>query len=339
MRLIGLLLFALVFLSAPANVQSATRSSGDGILQVAATGGNQSAGASSDVSYLDRFTVWVLTKQRQFHRILTDYLQQLSHNGGDWRVFLSLVGVSFVYGVLHAAGPGHGKAVVSGYLLTHRQTLRRGVALAVAAAFCQGLVAIAIVYGLVVLAGFLPRDTQTAVTWSERASYAMVSLLGAFLLFKALQRLASRLRRQPGHSLDHDHDHDHEDCCHAHVPTAAQAEAVKDLRSALIVVLSIGARPCTGAVIVLVFANVASLYWTGISAVMAMSLGTAITVSALAVFAVSMRKGLESLTAVRARYAEYAMDVLACAGGAVILLIGLVLLSSAFSFKHPLMGL
>lgn len=337
MRLIGLVLCVLVLITGAAFAEDTRTQSGQAIQYVAQSNDQHSA----DVSLVDRFTVWVLTQQSSFHRKLTGYLRQLAGKDRDWAVFLSLLTASFIYGVFHAAGPGHGKAVVSGYLLSHHQTMRRGIALSIASAFCQGLVAICIVYGLVGLAGFLPRDTQTAVTVSERASFAMVALLGGYLMFRSLRKLWARMRGGAGHAHGHAHHHEHDadGCGHAHVPTAAQAESVSDLRSAIAVVLSVGIRPCTGAVIVLVFANLASLHWAGIGAVIAMSLGTSITVATLAIFAVSIRKGLTSIAWMNTGYADYVVDILAVAGGAVILSIGIVLLIGAFALKHPLMGL
>ncbi|MEX0694000.1 MAG: nickel/cobalt transporter [Rhodospirillales bacterium] len=337
MRLIGLVLCVLVLLAGTASAQGVQTQQSQTIQYVAQSDGQGRA----DISLVDRFTVWVLTQQSKFHRKLTGYLRQLAQKDGDWRVFLSLVAASFIYGVFHAAGPGHGKAVVSGYLLSHHQTLRTGIALSVASAFCQGLVAICIVYGLVVLAGFLPRDTQTAVTFTERASFAMVAMLGGYLLARSLRKLHARIWGTSGHVHGHAHHHgdDTDGCGHTHVPTAAQAATVRDFRSAIAVVLSVGIRPCTGAVIVLVFANLASLHWAGIGAVAAMSLGTAITVASLAIFAVSIRKGITSMTWINAKYADYAIDVLALAGGAVILSIGIVLLVGSFALRHPLMGL
>ena len=56
----------------------------------------------------------------------------------------TLVGLSFAYGVFHAAGPGHGKAVISSYMLANEVALRRGVMLSFVSAFLQAATAIVV---------------------------------------------------------------------------------------------------------------------------------------------------------------------------------------------------
>lgn len=295
---------------------------------------------ASTISLIDRLSVWIYTEQRKFHRLLNDHMSGLAANDGNWELIWSLIGVSFLYGVFHAAGPGHGKAIVSSYLLSHRQTLRRGVGLAVSASMCQGLVAILIVYGLVYVIGWLPRDTQLAVIWGERASFILVALLGGYLAMQALRRLFARMRGLTVYTCSHDATSDHEASCgHSHVPTIAQVEAAKDIKSMIAVVLSIGLRPCTGAIIVLVFASVTSLHWIGIGAVLSMSVGTAITVSLLAILAGTARHYMERVSWLSGQYVSYTIDIVSILGGIVILLIGLTLISSAFGQQHPIIGM
>lgn len=294
--------------------------------------------STKEIGPLDRATIWIYQQQRRFHRELTSHLRKLS-DGGDWHVAMALIGASFLYGLLHAAGPGHGKAVMTGYLVTHRETVRRGVQLAVAAAFCQGLVAIFIVYGLISLAGWLPRETQSAVTWSERMSFTLVSLVGAYLLYRGLKGLWRRLRIKPECAHHHEHDHVHDESCgHVHMPSPDVVAQAKDWKTMVGVVLSIGIRPCTGAIIVLVFAKAVALSWIGIAAVIAMSTGTALAIASLAAAAVGIRKVAINLPVTPAKYIGHAADIAAALGGVIILVIGISLLSTAFGPVHPIMG-
>ena len=84
-------------------------------------------------------------------RHLDAVLFQPAHDDGgsrhppDASAVWTLLALSFPYGIVHAAGPGHGKAVVSSYLLATRQTLRNGIVLAFMASLAQAVGAIALI--------------------------------------------------------------------------------------------------------------------------------------------------------------------------------------------------
>ncbi|WP_230785521.1 nickel/cobalt transporter [Aurantimonas coralicida] len=133
--------------------------------------------------------------QRQFFTSLRHALVELKTDGA---ALPFLVGLSFVYGVFHAAGPGHGKAVISAYMLANEVQLRRGIVLSFASSLVQALSAI-----VVVGAGwFLLRGTAVSMTDAtdllEIASYALIAGFGAWLLIRKLVALARRMRPSGG---------------------------------------------------------------------------------------------------------------------------------------------
>jgi ABC-type nickel/cobalt efflux system permease component RcnA len=279
---------------------------------------------------------WIFVQQRAFHRELTQALRLLS-DGASPRAGLWLIFASFVYGVFHAAGPGHGKAVLSAYLLTQKTRLRRGVALGVAASFCQGLSAIVIVYGLIWLAGWRASDTAVAVSWSERVSYLLLAGMGAFLALRAVRGFVAELRGSHTHDHDHHQHHDHGcGCGCAHAPSAPEIAKATDLKTAVGLVLSIGLRPCSGAVLVLIFAYAAKIAWAGMLAVVAMSAGTALAVALLALFAVKARDWAGTLAAGHRRGATLAASLVGFCGGALVALLGVSLMLYSFGPQHPL---
>lgn len=83
-----------------------------------------------------------IASQIYFNEHLTSAILAIHHGGGAWTLLM----LSFLYGVVHAIGPGHGKAVVSSYLLATRQTLRNGILLAFVAALAQALAAILLIF-------------------------------------------------------------------------------------------------------------------------------------------------------------------------------------------------
>ncbi len=300
------------------------------------------AESGGGVSLWTQLTVWLLEQQRDYHRELTTALKSLSQDGG-WASAGALIFGSFLYGVFHAAGPGHGKAVLTSYLLSHGENLRRSLLMAILAAFCQGVIAIIIVYGLIYLAGWLPRETSSAVQWSERLSYFLVAVLGAWLAYRALKSIYNALRNRKDMShteLYHEDGHVHgagaASCGHDHLPNAKQMEAAGDWRRIIGVALSIGMRPCSGAIVVLVFAKAFGIAWSGIGAVFAMSAGTAITVAGLALLAIKARSIASSLVKSETGNWTLIPKGIALLGGVLILAIGVGLLSMSFGTAHPL---
>ncbi len=257
---------------------------------------------------------WLFQKQAEFHRGLIDAVKGLKA-GGAWSAAWTLALVSFGYGIFHAAGPGHGKAVVASYVLADGRTVRRGVALAFLAAFVQALSALAVVAVLIGVLGATGLQMKATERWLETISWGLVAGLGAWLVWRQVTPwLPARVAPHDhghahvhAHAHAHDHRHDHhghahahadhgqghaacETCGHAHMPDPAQLTGAEwSWRRALALAFSIGIRPCTGAILVLVFAIGQGLAWAGVFATFAMALGTAITVSALAALAVASR--------------------------------------------------
>jgi ABC-type nickel/cobalt efflux system permease component RcnA len=155
------------------------------------------------------FAQWIITQQAAFYRSLAAAIRAAKADGSAaW----ALMGLSFAYGVFHAAGPGHGKAVISSYLVANDETWRRGVVLSFASALLQALVAVAIVGIAAVLLGATARAMGEAVRWIEIVSYALIALIGARLLWVkggALLRALRASRHEHAHGHQHGHDHAH----------------------------------------------------------------------------------------------------------------------------------
>lgn len=241
------------------------------------------------------FLGWIAAQQRDFYRALTQALAQLK---ADSNAFFFLGTLSLLYGVFHAAGPGHGKVVISSYVLANERQVRRGVLLSFAAAMLQAAVAVAFVLVAQLLLNMTSFAMSDAANWIGIASYGLVALLGVWLIGRKLfgwgghrhrEDLAQKARAHLHAHHDHAHDHGHQEHGHAHIVTPDQVKG--DWREQLGVVLAVGARPCSGALVVLVFALSQGLLPAGIASVFLMGLGTAITVAMLAALAVSA-KGL-----------------------------------------------
>lgn len=276
---------------------------------------------------------WLLAKQSEFYRQMSATIRAAKTDGSAvW----ALLGISFAYGVFHAAGPGHGKAVISSYLVANEETAKRGIVLSFASALMQALVAIAIVGIGAALLNVTAGQMCGAERVIEIASYGLIAAFGARLVYAkggGFVRALRSLRGAPSplvpamahahvqahdhgqhdhgtahardtHHHHHHHGHDHHDhaddhaghvhdehCGHSHGPEPSALAGPGGWSRGLSAVLTVGIRPCSGAILVLVFALAQGLFWAGVAATLLMGLGTAITVSAIAIIAVSA-KGL-----------------------------------------------
>jgi ABC-type nickel/cobalt efflux system permease component RcnA/ABC-type uncharacterized transport system substrate-binding protein len=227
------------------------------------------------------FFGWINEQQKGFYMAMSDGLAAFRNDGS---AFLILGLLSFLYGVFHAAGPGHGKVVVTSYLLAGERQLKSGIALSFASALMQSLTAIA----FVLIAAAALKMTSMAMStaaWSiEVLSYALIIALGLWLLFRKLTG-AGHVHADHGHDHVH-HDHQHGTHGHHHVVVPKRGQ---NLKEALGLILAVGLRPCSGALVVLVFALSQGVLLAGIAAVLLMGLGTALTVSLLAILAVGAK--------------------------------------------------
>jgi nickel/cobalt transporter (NicO) family protein len=290
---------------------------------------------------------WLLARQSEFYREISATIRAAKSDGSAvW----TLLAISFAYGIFHAAGPGHGKAVISSYLVANQETAWRGIVLSFASALMQALVAVAIV---AVGAGLLNVTAKTmcgAEKAIEIASYALIAIFGARLVWTKGGAFISALqagRPQPAlavaahhrHDHDHDHGHDHhhhhhhhhdhvhdEHCGHSHGPMPDELAGPGGWRRGLAAILTVGIRPCSGAILVLVFALAQGLFWAGIAATFVMGLGTAITVATIAVVAVFAKDVARRLSEGRDRGGALVMRGIEFGAAGLVLLFGAGLL-------------
>jgi nickel/cobalt transporter (NicO) family protein len=282
---------------------------------------------------------WILARQSEFYREISGSIRAAKSDGSAvW----ALLAISFAYGIFHAAGPGHGKTVISSYLVANQETARRGVVLSFASALLQSLVAVLIV----AIGAWLLNATARTMCGAERiieiASYALIAAFGARLVWtKGGSFIGALQGPQHDHAharlAHHDHDHVHvhahghdhvhdEHCGHSHGPLPSELAGPGGWRRGFGTIFAVGLRPCSGAILVLVFALAQGLFWAGIAATFVMGLGTAITVAAIAVLAVSARGVAQRISGVSEGGGAFMRGIEFAAAG-LVLLFGAGLLS------------
>jgi nickel/cobalt transporter (NicO) family protein len=284
-----------------------------------------------------RTIAYIREQQQHFYRALAGAVKRIKTDGSVAAAW-ALVSLSFLYGIFHAAGPGHGKAVISAYLLANERQVRRGVGLAFLASLMQAISAIALVVVFVFLLGLAGRNAQANVQYLEQASYGLICLIGVAMMWRALMPHRHGGHEHHGHGHDHDHGHHHvhgAGCGHAHIPLPAAVAGATSVWQMASIVFAVGIRPCSGAVLVLVYANIIGLFLVGVGATFAMALGTAITVSALAILTL-VSKGLAvRLVGETSPRLALTFRLLAVLGSGLIILIGVVLLIGSTGPQRP----
>jgi nickel/cobalt transporter (NicO) family protein len=296
-------------------------------------------------------TGWLIEEQARLTHLMAGKVHALH---GDPHAALGLIGLGLAYGVFHAAGPGHGKAVIASYMLANERSLRRGATLALLASLLQAVVAIA----LVGLAAFAFQATaaqmNSAANVIEYTSYAAVAAVGLWLVWRkgtafasATQRHFERSRelaatpafagaawnapdlRMPSafRAAEPGAEPVADDCCAA--PDPSTLDGAFSWRHALATVVAAGIRPCSGAILILVFALAQGLFAAGVAATLAMAIGAAVTTGALASLAVfakatAMRFAMDvdSRLTLLARGFELAAALAVLAFGVALLLFG-----------------
>jgi len=309
--------------------------------------GGESGGAPSGVSG------WILGVAAWLNHLMAGEVKALHR---DSSAMWGLIGLSAAYGVFHAAGPGHGKALIASYMFANERALRRGVAMAFAAAILQAMVAIALIGVAALIFHATDIGMNRAGSVVEVASYLGAAAIGAWLVWSKGRALAAALRlaaasraaqgtlfpnapwrpalalgvaarfhvETPGAGVASE-----AECGHYHAPDPVELDAEFSWRGAAATVVAAGARPCSGAIVVLTFALTQGLFAAGVAATFAMALGTAVTTGALATFAVFGKQAAMRLAArespraaLLARGLEFAAALCVLAYGLALLLLG-----------------
>jgi ABC-type nickel/cobalt efflux system permease component RcnA len=297
--------------------------------------------------------LWLRDEQQVFYSAMKNAMQGVASEK-PMAATLTLALIAFAYGVLHAAGPGHGKAVISAWLLATESELRRGVLIAFMASVMQALTAIFVVSALLYLVASAASAVRDVGSVLESASFAMIAGVGLYLIWTALRphvRAHASLPASAGcHHVeiadpvhaDHDHDahYDHDahcGCGHSHAPEAHQVAGEWSWTKAFSLAFAVGIRPCTGAFLVLLFGYSLGLYWAGVAATFVMAIGTFLTVATIAAIAVYSRKLALKLSSGRHEWLDRIGFLLRMGGGIAIASFGVLLFLASLGSEPTMM--
>ena len=286
--------------------------------------------------------LYVNYEQQAFYRALTKSIEAMRRD--PWELW-TLIGLSFAYGIFHAAGPGHGKAVIASCMVADEIELKRGIAISFVSALIQGLVAVLVI----VAAYFVFRKLRAMIqSRAQRQEMQLATSAGpiSLSLFEGAAtgtdspRGFARTRAMapaaatgyqcydPAHATD---DGAYcEACGHAHLPDPKMLSSEKfSVREAWSAIITVGLRPCSGALLVMTFSMLNGLYLGGLLSVLAMSIGTALTVSLLAIIAVFAKGTAVHFTGKGSRLSTWVGNGIEIFGALLVICTGIVLLGAS----------
>jgi ABC-type nickel/cobalt efflux system permease component RcnA len=233
----------------------------------------------------------------------------------------ALIGIAFLYGLLHAIGPGHGKVLIGAWSAARPVGLGRLLGVTFAASMAQAAVAVGLVYAGLLLLG-MGREALTGLADGPltRAGTWAVLGLGLWLVLRGVLGLV-----RPGHGHDHDHEHDH----HPHLPDPRPIAGATRPAEVLALIAAVAIRPCTGALFLLILTWQMGLAVTGILGTFAMGLGTFAAVAAVALLAGVLRRGTLGALAGSARLA-LALPLIEIAAGLIVAITAALVLARRF---------
>ncbi|QFI36834.1 nickel/cobalt transporter [Moritella marina ATCC 15381] len=304
--------------------------------------------------------------QKQINSELSELLYAAKHEG--LMAGISLMIMSFLYGILHSVGPGHGKLIVTTYIATQDAKVKLSLIITLISSLMQALVAVVLVSVLLMLFDASMRDINHKAELLIPLSFYTAILLGVVIIWRNLvlmyrvmkdnkKALHSRevgvIQRLTPLSDAHSSvrtnvykteftasaltNHVHDDKCgcgHQHVVSSAQINDASSMKEYLAIILSIGIRPCTGAIMVLLFSNMLDIYWLGIVSAVVMALGTALTTSTIAIMTITGKQVVRRyLSAGKQRQVSnnqvsFSKFIVPIIGGLVLILLGVLLLES-----------
>ncbi|MGA1931993.1 nickel/cobalt transporter [Arcobacter sp. YIC-464] len=236
------------------------------------------------IEYYGNFLSYIVSKQQELNLLISDYFDRLE--SGESMVFFSILFVSFVYGLVHALGPGHGKMVIASYFLAKEAKIKE--------AFKAGfLTSVIHTISALLITGVLYLFFQRAVTkYFQEINANMYKVSAVFIILIALYLLYEALKDRN------------------------EEEKLQRLKSKnlLAVSLSIGIVPCPGVMTIVLFSMILGYINLGVLSAVTMSIGMGITISLAAILATQVKNE---------RFRNYRSYMNILTYGAIILLIAL----------------
>lgn len=262
---------------------------------------------SQDDESSNNFSIFssLIKKNAEIQKQIKDKLAYLSNSykykGNNSAIFVIFL-LSFLYGVFHSLGPGHGKIFVFSYILTEKPKVLKAVGTSYSIALVHGLsgliIALIVVFSLNTYSSKAADINETS-TIISRISYALIFVIGVWLLIKTLL-----------------HKHHHEE----------KTEKIKFLPF----VLSVGSVPCPGTIITVTFLAAMDMLAIGIISSLFIVLGMGITISLIGIISLFSKILVKRIFNSNNENFEKYYNVISISGTILLIVFGLIFFIGTF---------
>lgn len=239
-------------------------------------------GDGSGIALIDNAWHALIEFQRQVNAGVAIHMRALE-TGHSFAAFFLGLGVAFLYGMVHALGPGHGKFVIMSYFMGREVFVLRGLVMALQMAVVHVIAAVVIVWVADILLKTSLGIGLADVPGVRAGSFLIIAAIGVYMLYQAV-------RGSRGHTHTHDHPHDHSHDHHHHGHSHDHAHGASHATEGGLIALAVGMVPCPGAVLVMLYAIANDMIYPGFLLVAAMSAGIGLTIAILGVATILLRQ-------------------------------------------------
>ena len=239
-------------------------------------------GDGSGIALIDSAWHTLIEFQRQVNAGVAIHMRALE-TGNSFAAFFLGLGVAFLYGMVHALGPGHGKFVIMSYFMGREVYVLRGLVMAVQMAVVHVIAAVVIVWVADILLKTSLGIGLADVPGIRAGSFLIIAGIGVYMLYQAV-------RGSRGHTHTHTHTHDHNHHHHHHGHSHDHTHGASHATEGGLVALAVGMVPCPGAVLVMLYAIANDMIYPGFLLVAAMSAGIGLTIAILGVATILLRQ-------------------------------------------------
>lgn len=252
--------------------------------------------------FMQKFVRKIALLQRSLNKRLAELTKKLKETESKKTLFI-IIFITFIYGVIHALGPGHGKTLTFSYFLSNKVNIKKGIFVGCTIGFLHAFSALVLVLILYfIIKNSTLQNVESMSRVMKMISYCLIALIGLFLIVKNVFNIKRK-----------------------RVIEEKETGSLKSTKSIIPFSFAVGLIPCTGVTIVLLFSLSLGVLKIGIISTISMALGMATTISLIGIFTIFTKENVIKLLSRKSKIGLVLQKGLSIVGGCLIFSLGILL--------------